>query len=321
MDDERGHRLARATLRRMREPMLRPGARLLRRDATTLQVGLDPRYALAVADTVEHRDLLTRWLRGDARDLLRTHPLAVRLRAAGLVVDSPTRAVDPDDPGLHPAAAVAPRPSGRALVCAFGGAPGASLGARARELMSRADLVAVPADDPEASTRDARPGDVGVLVGVGQPSRAALDPWLRTGLPHLVLRADEGAWLLGPAVAPGRTACLRCLDAHRADTDPRWPLLVEQQARAAGVERGDGSGEPVDPALAALALGWLTHDLRTWLAGGRPATWSSTLRLDPDRPGVALRSWPRHPGCGCSWDLGAPALAPGALERSATMEA
>ena len=30
----------------------------------------------------------------------------------------------------------------------------------------------------------------------------------------------------GPTYVPGVTACLRCLDAHDADTDPTHPLLL-----------------------------------------------------------------------------------------------
>ena len=44
--------------------------------------------------------------------------------------------------------------------------------------------------------------------------------------------------VVGPLVYPGRTACLGCLDLHRAATStPRWPAVAAQLAGRAGVGR------------------------------------------------------------------------------------
>jgi hypothetical protein len=103
-------------------------------------------------------------------------------------------------------------------------------------------------------------------------------------------------------VVPGRTACLRCIDAHHTDADPAWPLLVRQYAAACRRDRADGTPEPVDPLLATLAVAWAARDLTAYADGGRPSTWSTTVTLDarPDR--LETQAWLRHPGCGCSWD-------------------
>lgn len=290
----------------MGTPLLRPGARLLRRDADHLQLGLDPAHAVVVTDTPEHRGLLTAWSRGDLVELLTSHPLGRRLVAAGLVAES-----TPGTPGqdryaeaarlAHPAPSADTAPPGPVRLDVFGGEPGALVARRLAALLGEADAP-LTADDTDR-IEDAA-GAV-VLVGVGQPTRDHLDPWLRAGVPHLVVRMDEGVGTVGPFVVPGRTACLRCIDAHHAEDDPRWPLLVEQHARFAGRDRPDGVPEPVDPAVAALVAAWAARDLLLWRSGRTPSTWSATLRIVPGSVELEARAWTRHPGCGCGWDLSA----------------
>ena len=89
------------------------------------------------------------------------------------------------------------------------------------------------------------------------------------------MSGDAGSRRIGPFVEPGRTACLRCVDAHEAEVDPRLPFLVEQAAMAT-----DG-GEPVDPVLDRLALAWAVRDLCRYLEGDEPSTWSATVDLGP----------------------------------------
>jgi bacteriocin biosynthesis cyclodehydratase domain-containing protein len=138
-------------------------------------------------------------------------------------------------------------------------------------------------------------------VAVGEPAREQLDGWMRTGLPHLVLRLSEGAAVLGPLVLPGETACLRCIDAHHTDIDPAWPLLVTQQAAAVSRGREDTLPEPVDTVLATLACAWAAREVASFAEGRRPATISTTVRLDPHLTALETHCWPRHPACGCTW--------------------
>jgi bacteriocin biosynthesis cyclodehydratase domain-containing protein len=144
--------------------------------------------------------------------------------------------------------------------------------------------------------------DAGVLVGVGEPDRELLDQWTRSETPYLLVRLTEGRAVVGPFVAPGRTACLRCIDAHHTDADPAWPLLVRQYAEASSRDRPDGAPEPVDPLLAALAVSWAARDLAAYVDGTRPSTWSTTVTLHPRPDELESSTWPRHPACSCSWD-------------------
>jgi hypothetical protein len=105
--------------------------------------------------------------------------------------------------------------------------------------------------------------------------------------------------VVGPFVVPGRTACLRCLDLHRTDGDPAWPLLLEQYSRVSRHDRSDGVPEPVDAAMAAVALGWVAREVAADLTGTGPLTWSRTLTLTPELVEVVLQDWPRRPDCIC----------------------
>jgi bacteriocin biosynthesis cyclodehydratase domain-containing protein len=113
---------------------------------------------------------------------------------------------------------------------------------------------------------------------------------------------SEGAATIGPFVVPGRTACLRCVDAHATDADPSWPLLVTQYASRAGEDRCDGVPEPVDVMLASVSLAWAARDLASYAEGRRPGTWSATIRFDPYLTAIETQPWLRHPQCGCSWE-------------------
>lgn len=268
--------------------VLRPGLPVVRRDARTLQVGLHPPLAVRLPDAPEVRGLLASLRSGAVpADLapLAAHALEA-LRAADVVVPA----------GPEPASADA------LVLQAEFGADGVRrraqratqrIGVRA-EGASRAvldellELVGLAVDDA---------GSVAwLVVAAGPVSREEIDPLARVGAPYLVVSGDTPGRRVGPFVEPGRTACLRCVDAHEAEADPRRPFLVEQAARAS-----DGE-EPVDPVLDRLALAWAVRDLCRYVEGDEPSTWSATVDLPPSGAPV-LRRWLRHPHCGCAWDL------------------
>jgi bacteriocin biosynthesis cyclodehydratase domain-containing protein len=292
--------------------MLRPGIHVLDRRDHRLQVGLDPRHAVLLRDEEPVRNTLT-LLTSTGASAESTDPATVAALAdAGLLVDEgvlrPLVAVTAQTaPGRHDRAALA-RSDGedalglverrrrhRTTVTGFGGPPGQRL---AKALAGLLGEAGVPADTGDAP----RPGDrVVVLVGVGEPRRELVDQAMRADLPHLLVRMREGEVVLGPFVAPGRTACLRCADAHLTDADPCWPLLVAQYAARDAGERSDGVPEPVDGLLAAVAVAWAARDVASYAEDRRPTTWSATLRLDAQLAAIETQPWLRHPACGCSW--------------------
>jgi bacteriocin biosynthesis cyclodehydratase domain-containing protein len=289
----------------MSRPVLAPGLRVLRRSRTELQIGLAAEHRLLVPDTDAVRRTLGHLTRGEAVPEDAETSSVLELLAPVLVDGAGLLAVHAASGDV--AAAALRDPAGY----------GARLEARrhARVLVSgslgeRADPVPLLAaagiqvgQIPAHGT--ARPPDVVLALSVGEPDREAFDPLLRDGVAHLVVRIVEGTAVVGPFVEPGRTACLRCLDAHESLDDSLAPVLVDPHALL-GDERRDGVAEPVDSALAALAVAWAARDLVTHVDGERPSTWSSTVRLAPALASVGQTEWLRHPACGCSWLPDAP---------------
>lgn len=183
-----------------------------------------------------------------------------------------------------------------------------TLGIDPEPLLARVRLT--PTTDPTLDS------EVALLLCRGELDRDRLDDFHRTGKPHLIVRVVDEVTTLGPFVRPGATACLRCLDQHRADADPEHLDVVRRYALACARPRADGAPEPLDPMLATLATCWAVRDLLTYLDGGRPATWSSTIDLPACLTGLTARTWLRHPECPCSWSMPG---RPGAASPSGTL--
>ena len=301
-------------------PLLRPGTHVLRRADGSLQLGLDPARAIVVDARPELRaglldgsadchdrlvsQLDSHGLLVDERVLMpliglsspdgRTGHRGSRLpRAAGAALAR--------DAGADAARRVTTRAGCRVAVVGFGHPDGADLVAQLGDLLTRCGLRQERSRSTASPATRRRHGRLAVLVGVGEPDRELADPWMREQTPYVVVRLTEGRAVVGPFVVPGRTACLRCVDAYHTDADHEWPLLVRQYAAATSRDRADGVPEPVDPALAALAVAWAARDLTAYVDGGRPSSWSSTLVFDHDLTTLETRSWLRHPECGCGW--------------------
>ena len=256
----------------MTEPLrLLPGLRLVRRDADHVQLGVDPPRRVVLRDLPEVRRLVS--------------DLAVGNR--------------PARPGAE---------AGRALAAiADAGLLVADDSTERRDRVRRArlrvdatpEVVAAVGPLLEAASvrRPTRQGtpDAVLLVCDGELPRARLDPLVRDEVPHLLVRDHGHALVVGPFVAPGLTACLRCVDCHLGEADPRRGLVVEQAATQAPLVAA-----PADPTLRAVALSLAVRDVVTFLEGDRPATWSATLTVTRELD-LAPTRWLRHPACGCAW--------------------
>jgi hypothetical protein len=244
--------------------LLRPGLHVVRRDDRHLQVGIDPPWRLVVPDLPDVQRLLADLAAGrtPAPDTPDAHRVLLDLARAGMLLDPP-------EPSRRPP-----------TVAVSGGGP---LAAEATRVLRTTGLTIAEA------------AAVALLLADGEPGRTDLDAHVRAGRPHLVVGASAYGYTVGPFVVPGATACLRCVDAHRGEHDPRRAVVVEQV--------GGRPGGPDDPALRAVAAAWAVRDVLTYLSGGRPATWSATVALSAELDPVRI-PWTRHPHCGCSWDLG-----------------
>ena len=188
----------------------------------------------------------------------------------------PTRPCDVGPAGLHPDALGVPREQA----------------ARAAMLRSAGATKAVL---PEG-----RRPDAAVIAPVGPPESALADRLSRTGVAHLLVSVQETTGTVGPFVLPGRSACWRCLDLHRADRDPAWPQVAAQLATTGP----GGSPRPpaCDVALATLvAAEAALHVLALLDRAATPPSVGGTLETRLPDLVTRRRSWEPHPGCGCRW--------------------
>jgi hypothetical protein len=262
--------------------LLRPGLRLARRDGDHLQLGVDPPLAAVLPDSPAVRLLLVELAHGSplsTLDGVTTRALHV-LASAGLVVAAEERAAQRSRRGRCRVHLDAPD----------GVLPG---------------LLRLVGESGLGLSRDRDRASVALVWTEGECPRDRLDGLVRSGTPHLVVRELLDGPVLGPYVVPGATACLRCVDAHLGEDDPRRPLVVEQVATTAPLR----PAEP-DPALRALAVAWAARELAIAAGGGSPATWSTTVSLAALPPLVT--TYRRHLHCGCAW---AEELVDGAARR------
>ncbi|MBM0126318.1 hypothetical protein [Pimelobacter simplex] len=268
--------------------LLRPGTPVLSRSPGVLQVGLvGP--CLRLPDVPDVRRLLDDLADpagdGPGPDLPAEAARALaRLVEAGLAV--------PAAPQVSPHLLAQAGPDAvrrQAVHAAIPIALDAPAGARTllAPLLSAAGLAVAttPQDAP-----------VHLVVTDGPLARERLDPLVRASVPHLPVSGDARGVRIGPFVGPGRTACLRCVDAHESLHDQRLPLLLAQAARQSAQRP-----PPRDPVLDRLALAWAVRDLTRFVEGEEPSTWSATVDLGPVGAPV-LTQWGRHPWCGCAWD-------------------
>ncbi len=102
--------------------------------------------------------------------------------------------------------------------------------------------------------------DLAVLTAPVTP--AEIEDLMRGRVPHLAVRADEAIGVVGPLVEPGRSACLRCVNLHKAARDPAWPSFMA-------------------PPLSSPST------RNTWSA---VRCWISCATISPDRPPIRLPS-------------------------------
>ena len=271
---------------------LAAGLQVVRRGPHHLQVGLydDRRVVLPRTEVTEQ---VLAWLaEGRPVDLADPGVAATVARLVGSGCATPRREV-------HERA----RRRRSARVCLLGDDLGTGHGFDTAAALARAGLAQVLTHPSNADV---------VLVGsAGEVARELVDPLVRRGLPHLVVRLVDAGAVVGPFVVPGETACLRCIDAHQSLEDPDHVPVVARYVEASA-RSGPGHQEDVtEPVLVVLALAWAVRDLLAHVDGELPGTRDHTVRLGPEPSRQVHTAWRRDPDCGCSW--------PGSLANSGKM--
>jgi hypothetical protein len=311
-------------------PALKPGLLTVWRNRDTVQIGIDPRRAIALTGMRGAAVLLG--LLDGSRDLAQILAAAgdagisaeaadrviTLLAVGGALHDFPVTAYRAMPQGLR--TRLAPELATAAL--AHGDADGGARilarrqGACVRvEGMSRVGLyvasfltasgigMVISAGPP--------PAVLSPPTGMAGPAPASRHPDLviladihrrelpeilrRGGVPHLAAAASEAIGVVGPLVLPGRTACLRCLDLTRAERDPAWPLILAQLT-------GGGADPPAcDTVLAAAVATQAAAQALAFV--DRPASASAvtngTLELVLPDWQWRRRSWAQHDRCDC----------------------
>jgi hypothetical protein len=316
-------------------PALKSGLLPVWRDRDTLQIGIDPRRAIALSgmgeaafvvgllDGSRERDqviaaaaergvpvkaterILTLLAAGGALDdfpasTFRQIPLALRARLA-LELATTSLAHGDGDGGAR---ALARR---RAAVVRIEGDQ--RIGRAAVRILTaasvgRVEFVRPPEENAAAETPPRRtsrsPGatraEPDLVILAGRQPLTRLAQLARDHVPHLAVIAGEAIGVVGPLVVPQRTACLLCLDYLRAGNDPAWPLILAQLGRR--------RPEPpaCDAVLATAVAAQAAAQALLAIEKGplASAAVNGTLELVLPDWKWRRRSWPRHPSCLCA---------------------
>ncbi|MDQ1294455.1 MAG: hypothetical protein QG608_2338 [Actinomycetota bacterium] len=117
-------------------------------------------------------------------------------------------------------------------------------------------------------------------------------------VPHLPVLTGPTGTVLGPLVLPERGPCLRCLDLHRSDRDPRWPRVLAELLSRRRVEQR--AGAPEETVLSALAAALAALQVLAFLDGCvAPPCLGATLEIEAPHGLISRRPWPAHPSCDC----------------------
>ncbi|KQX69834.1 hypothetical protein ASD06_02110 [Angustibacter sp. Root456] len=304
---------------------------MLWRDRSTLQVGLRPERGVVVSGLQPGDEVLVEAMDG-LRDLAALHGLAASigvsaervdallavLASAGVISDAaaapnltreqrddvtrlgPQRRarLAPDAgvwAGVYPTEPQATAADGIALVAArtrrhvlvdgagpLADAIATTLAAAGVGTVSRARSAQTPR------------ADVHVLVRTDAVDVCEADALVATDQVHLAVLVCGERLVVGPMVLPGRSACLRCLDLHRADRDPAWPHVVAQLVRQRT------GAVPRETASTVLAAGLASLQVLTQLDRcAVPASVGRTLEVELPDGLVERRRWRPHSACGC----------------------
>ncbi|MEY4262773.1 MAG: hypothetical protein RLY88_481 [Actinomycetota bacterium] len=123
-------------------------------------------------------------------------------------------------------------------------------------------------------------------------------PFMKHSIPHLAITFDaNGAWV-SPTIVPGKTACLKCLDLSKTESDEKWPAIASQLATSSN--RFDDTSSQL------FAAGLALQKILTQLdrIGGFELTQEETngYRLNATTGEVSEFQWQISKACDC-WQV------------------
>ena len=251
---------------------LDPRLPLVWRTPSSVQIGVDP--AVVVLDDVTEID--ERMLSA----------LVVGVSDSGLAMIAGGALAERDAllSALGPALRSAPAAPVTAMVAVHGSD---SLVSSIATTLAHTGIDVVTGPDA-ASLADQSP-DLAILAAhfVLQPELHGL--WLRRDVPHLPVVLSDSGVVVGPVIEPGEGPCLLCLELHRRDLDAAWPAIATQL-----LGRRSRAETPVLVLEGAAVASRLALER---LAEGPAA--AASVRIDAATGRREVRTWQRHPDCGC----------------------
>ncbi|MBM7366227.1 hypothetical protein [Gordonia hydrophobica] len=273
-------------------PVLNPGTPVLARPDHRVHVGSDPRTALVleIAPTVTINTLVAVLQR--LRTPQRFMHVRRAVRASGLTVTAFWAIVD----RLVDAGKAVEPPTTRPRPFHVGVTGHGELAGLLLTELPRNGHRAFPFD-PAMLFRSGGPRPHLVVLSDQPVADPALwEPLVAASVPHLTVHVDNDIGTVGPLVLPGLSSCLHCLDLHRADLDPHWPLL------AATLHGVSGAGSPATrqatAAVAAAQITEITDRLRARTADP-PSITGRILEFRPSPSTVTSLPAPVHLRCVC----------------------
>lgn len=144
--------------------------------------------------------------------------------------------------------------------------------------------------------RRGAPPDVVVTVATDAADPGTALDLMTAEIAHLPVVVREADVVVGPFVRGDPPwPCLRCVDLHRAELDPAWPVVLSHLTAR---HRPAATGLPA--ALAAVAGGLAAAEVLAHLDGDTPVTLGAQYEIPLPSVEPRLRRWVTHPECGCA---------------------
>lgn len=147
------------------------------------------------------------------------------------------------------------------------------------------------------------PTDLVVLTDYLVHDTMLVSGLMDAGKPHLQVRMRDGVGIVGPLVLPRLTSCLSCIDLHRADRDPEWPIVSAQLVRVAG--HGRPATVRATAALAHEHIEQLSVAICAPQSARQPELFGRTVELHSEPTRIVTKTWVPHPLCRCQYDAAA----------------
>lgn len=167
--------------------------------------------------------------------------------------------------------------------------------------LARDGHAAAPYDPRELDVVGRGRPQLVVIADQPVPDPAVWEPLMGTATPHLPAHVGDDVGTVGPLVLPGRSSCLRCVDLHRADLDPLWPVVA---ATLYGVAGGASASTCLATAAVAQAqIAEIVERLRAHRTQA-PSLVGRSLEFRPIPSTLRSTAMPVHPRCRCQQRYG-----------------